>query len=374
MSHMIENRNGLDAMFCVGKQEDAWHHLGQRCDKAANYQEASKLAGLDWKAVKQANWARLPNGMLDKKTGKPFTQVSSYTLFRDIDGLELGTVGENYAICQPSEAFTFVDSLMEANGGNHYDSAGCLKGGRVIWVSVRVPKADITVMGQDTQQTYLIFSTSYDMSLANKAKLSVTRPVCWNTLSAALNENGAEFSVRHTKNAEVRLAEARNLISGTVMDAKKLEEKLNLLAQRKMTRETYTAIMDKLFPPSEKQEASTGRRDNILAKIAEIYDDNDGNAFPDFKGTAYNLLQAVTNYTDHFRTARLSGTKEGYSLVQARAENAVAGTGDRLKTQALEEILLTTDGNPINRIVSRPFGSGSVIDPNASLLDQIVAQ
>lgn len=82
---------------------------------------------------------------------------------------------------------------------------------------------------------------------------------------------------------------------------------MNLLATRKMTREAMGSILDRLFPQSKdangKPQDST-RRNNILSDVLRCYESNDRNAFPEQPGTAYNLLNAVTEYTDHMRSAR----------------------------------------------------------------------
>lgn len=125
-----------------------------------------------------------------------------------------------------------------------------------------------------------------------------------------------------------------------------------------------TAVMDRLFPKPEGKDQNTTRRENILADVLSLYESNDNNAFPSIRGTAYNLLNAVTEYTDHYRTARITDAREGYSVDQARAENAVVGTGERLKTQALEVILESTAGAPVHSVIqSRPIpGTGSLLD------------
>lgn len=67
----------------------------------------------------------------------------------------------------------------------------------------------------------------------------------------------------------------------------------------------------------------------------------------------------MTEYTDHFRSARITDNRAGYSVAQARAENAVSGTGDRLKNTALVVIDEVT-AESVN--VHTPFDS-PVISP-----------
>lgn len=330
MSHNIYNDGTRDCMFVVGKREDAWHMLGQRCENAPSWERAVELAGLNWQVLKQQNYARNPLGSV--------VPTDSYTIFRDSDQAQLGTVGPDFTVKQNADCFRFVDTLLEANGGSHYDSAGALGNGSKIWCAVRVPKADIQVVGSDVHQSYLVFATAHDGSMAHTVKLTTVRVVCQNTLNSALGCEGAMFRVKHTKTADARLDRAKDLMQNVVMDAKALEAKLKALAARKMTRESMVSILNRLFPAPKEENANTTRRENVLTEVLCLYASNDKGAIPEIQGSAYNLLNAVTEYTDHYRSARITDGRKGYSVGQARAENAVSGTGDRLKNAALAVI------------------------------------
>lgn len=330
MAHNIYNDGTKDCMFVVGSREDAWHLLGQRCDKAATWEQAVELAGLNWKVFKQRNYARQP------VSGK-VVETDSYTIFRDSDNSQLGTVGPEYTVKQNRECFQFVDTLMEANGGAHYDSAGALGNGARIWCAVRVPKADISV-NSDKHESYLVFTTAHDGSMAHTAKLTTVRVVCQNTLNSALSSEGAIFRVKHTQSADARLDRAKQLMTGITVDALALQKKFEQLAARKMTRESMVTVLNRLFPAPAEKDANTTRRENVLTDVLNLYASNDNGANPEIAGSAYNLLNAVTEYTDHYRSARITESRQGYSQQQARAENAVSGTGDRLKNSALAVI------------------------------------
>jgi phage/plasmid-like protein (TIGR03299 family) len=330
MAHNIyKDATGKDCMFVVGTREAAWHLLGQRCDNAATWEQAVELAGLNWNVAKQRNYARTPAGKV--------VETESYTVFRDSDNAQLGTVGPEYTVKQNAECFRFVDTLLEANGGAHYDSAGALGNGARIWCAVRVPKADIS-LGDDKHESYLVFTTAHDGSMAHTAKLTTVRVVCQNTLNSALSSEGAMFRVKHTAAADQRLYRAKQLMTGIVQVAATLKSKLEQLAQRKMTRESMVTVLNRLFPAPKEDNANTTRRENVLTDVLNLYASNDNGAFPEIAGSAYNLLNAVTEYTDHYRTARITDSRQGWSQQQARAENAVSGTGDRLKNSALAVI------------------------------------
>lgn len=159
-------------------------------------------------------------------------------------------------------------------------------------------------------------------------------------------------------------------MQGVAQNVQTLQDKLNTLATRQMTTGTMTEVFEELFPKPKAAEqksaasiaavvAATTRRQNILDEVIKLYELNDGNAFPQFRGTAYNLLNAVTEYTDHVYRVDAD--------LKAHAESAMFGTGDTRKKEALEVILQATSGSPVySPLYSRPVGS--------SILDDVVSQ
>jgi phage/plasmid-like protein (TIGR03299 family) len=223
--------------------------------------------------------------------------------------------------------------------------------------------------GDDKVDVYLLFSTSHDGSLSYNFRIVTIRVVCENTLGMALGANTrASFTVRHTANADQRITDAHKVLANLGTDITRMEDKLNFLAQRKMTREAMTTIMDRLFPKTEKEKdgeivlESSTRRENLIAEVLKTYEMNDGNAFPEQRGTAWNLLNAVTAWTDHQRSAKDDGK---------RAEAAMFGTGDILKSKAFEVIMEQSQKlAPTATAVKRSYSSGSGTT-GSSLLDSV---
>ena len=68
---------------------------------------------------------------------------------------------------------------------------------------------------------------------------------------------------------------------------------------------------------------SSKQRDTLVDSVLALYEINDNNAFPEQRGTAFNLLNAITNHVDHSKST---------------PESAMFGSGDTLKTLALRTI------------------------------------
>lgn len=316
----------------IGRQP-AWHKLGIVTDRYMTTDELLNDKGFQYVVFK----SQLRDGL-----GRP---VDAWGTFRwDLTdkvagnkeaAMFLGTVGKDYTVIQHDEGFKSIDALMRSADGAHYETAGVLGNGEKVWAL-----ADLgftAKIGDDVQNGYLLFSTGHDGSMSHSYRMCMTRVVCQNTLSAALSERTkASLVVRHTKNANARLSDQRKALESMGDDVKRIEDKLNFLAQRKMNREAFGNVMDRLFPKRVKDgsEVETTRRNNILIDVLKLYEMNDGNAFPEQRGSAYNLLNAITNYVDHERSSKDDG----------RAESAMFGSGDALKSKALEVIYESANG------------------------------
>jgi len=366
MAHNIATIAGRDAFFCAtGKHGSAWHKLGQEVKEAQSWQEAMKLAQLDWTVSKRPLFAQFPDG--------EFETVPAWGIFNDKTEMFFGAVGSQYEPIQNQFAFDFVDTLLEAEAGSHYESAGALGNGSRVFCLARVP-FDFSITGTDDKhETYMLFTSSHDGTGSATAMLTDTRVVCQNTLNMALSrkENSGILKVKHTKSAEMKLEQARKLMSGIRQDVTTLREKLNLLATRKLNKETYTEILSRIFPVTDSEKST--RRDNKLSEITELFASNDGNAFPELRGTAYNLLNAITEHTDHKRGVRMTDSRAGMTEEQARADNALFGSGAQLKESALEIILEASNGLPITTIVKTRVFVPALPQEGGSLLDSVLA-
>lgn len=318
-------------MFCVGGVDAAWHRLGQRTPDAITWAQAIELADLNWEVTKKQLYARNPLGVV--------VNVPMFGTFRTDDGAYLGTVGEGYQIIQNRERFAWCDALIGTLNGAHYETAGALGNGERVWALARVPEGDYSI-GKDEHRAYLLAMGSHDSSTSEVAKLVDTRVVCNNTLVAALGEKGKSFRIRHTSGAKARMDLAVSNMESVKATAKTVAARMMRLADIKLTRESTEAILNRLFPKTDG--ANQTRRDQTLSTVLGLYESNDGNAFADTQGTAYNLFNAVTQYTDHFRTARGNGS-EPEQVASARAESALFGSGATLKTDALTAIIDCTD-------------------------------
>ncbi len=320
----------------IRNYDPVWSTLGKAKGRHATWAEVEADAKLDFAVFK----SQLHDGL-----GRP---VDAYGTFRwnaedirsgDKSGaVFLGTVGKDYEILPHAQGFSIMDALIgEQTGGAHYVTAGEMDGGAVVW-----GMADLgltTRVGDDEHKNYLLFATSHDGRTSWVLKAVNRRVICENSFYYALREETQSvFTVRHTKNAKERIVQAHQTLRSYTNDVRTAEQKLRWLAGRKVTRESMTKILNRLFPQTSKEveeggklvkvDFSSKQRDRVLADVLERYEFNDGDAFPEQRGSAYNLFNAVTNFVDH-----------GKGKAETRAESAMFGAGSKLKSEAFDTIL-----------------------------------
>jgi phage/plasmid-like protein (TIGR03299 family) len=347
MAHNLNFHNGKASY--MGRQA-AWTKLGTVTGHYMTWEEIQAIGGLNYLPVKRQLSDPLSGDLVD-----------AYGVFRPDTGAFLGAVGDQYTVINHSEGFRMVDALIQSKDGAHYETAGCLGKGEVVWGLADLAMSMNVGLSGDKLNVYLLFATSHNGTISHVYRPTFVRVVCQNTFRAAMATKATSlFKVRHTANAQARLDQAHDALATIGDEVQTIEQKLNMLATRKMTREAMGSILDRLFPQSKdasgKPQDST-RRNNILTDVLRCYETNDNNVFPEQRGTAYNLLNAVTEYTDHVRSTRKDD----------KGESAMFGSGDRLKTQAMEVIMETAGGL---QTVSRPV-SYAYAEPTVSLLDQI---
>ena len=344
MSARISMQNGIGEMFVSGKP--AWHKLGVNVQEAQTWKEAAKLAHINWQVVKkQLEYA-----------GK---SVDAYGLFRADNSHFLGSCGNAYEPIQVDDAFSLVDSLL-TEGGAHYESAGALDNGSIIWTLARI-NTDIRISNtDDIIKNYLLFVDYRRQGKAAIVKMVMERVVCNNTMTKALSEKGDFFKICHNGDIQNKINMARNLVAISTQDVKSLSDKFNFLAQKKVDKKIVKNYLLSLFTDLKTSNNQQGKAERIL----ELFEDNDNNKIPEVKGTAWNLLNATTQYIDHYSpiTVRNADGTANIQMVkeQKRAESCLFGNGDEFKQQALKNILSLINEeipvkstNPIDNILSQ---------------------
>lgn len=341
MSHNLEIKNGVASFF--SNQQAAWHNLGHTVDGALTWEQAIEKAGLDFTVAKR--------NLLNPFTNEAISDV--FGVFRDDNQEMLGVVGSRYEPIQNEFMFSFVDAVLDADGEAHYETAGVLgKGEKVFMVANLSQEYDILGTG-DKHRSYLAGVGSHDGSTSLRFFVTDVRIVCSNTLQLAIRKaKGKGVSVRHTRDAEARINSKLETLSDARQTFTNTMEKLEILAQRSVDTKMVEEVIAEVFKVDSYDDAST-RAKTQMDTVRMLFEQNDNNAFPQFRGTAYNLLNGLTEFTDHYKEVRRTDGRLELTETQMRSENAMFGKASSDKAIMLDLILeKTANAKSVNSSIS----------------------
>ncbi len=323
MSHYIETA-------FMGSNKPAWHGLGTVVAGQPTSAEALRLAELDWTVVLEPVHVHSPCGASIELPGWRATVRTDRAVSDPTRAL--GCVGSRYTPIQNVDAFAMADDLV-GEGGARFESAGSLKGGRRVWMLAKLPEP--ASVRDDKIEQYLLLTNSHDGSRAMEVLCTPVRVVCWNTLAFALrrgSSNGSnKVTIRHTSNAATRVAEARRVLGLAADHFQDHTETMEELAGYKVDRRFTEAYLKTLFP-DPKSGGSNKRATKTRDRISDLFQGGQAGAEQDAtRGTAYGLLNAVSEFVDHYRTVRVTGSS---TREENRMESILYGSGAKVRTSA----------------------------------------
>lgn len=361
MAHELTIRaNGTAEMAWVGVRP--WHGLGNQLQAGASIEVWKQAAGMDW-TIRRA----MVRYFADQDTARDCSELvempGETVLFRSDTRAPLGIVSPDYEIVQPGAVLEFFRDLV-ADHGMALESAGTLFGGRRFWALAKMAEQSV---GTDADKVggYLLLCTSADGTMQTEARQTTVRVVCNNTLRMARAEDGAgapvvklshrsAFCDKRVKsqlgmardNFERGMDVARALAQVKVTDAAAQDYVRALLrpaehaakqaaaqvaAQPAGTSDdTFAALMARAARVADAPaaEPAKARAPKGEAAILELFANSaTGGTLAGAAGTAWGLVNAVTEYVDHHATARTP---------DHRAASAWFGAGDDLKGRALD--------------------------------------
>lgn len=285
-------------------REPAWHGLGIVLDEYPGRDEAKRLAGHDFRILER----QIQTVPYDESGQRhnPIVLPKHKALLNDKTNEPLGVVGIDYGVVQNDTLWDIVDAM--ANEPDvHYETAGILNGGAVLWVLVRLTEP-IQVPGDNSLiHRYVQASTTHDGSGACRADSLDVRTVCWNTYQQGIGHAeaaGTSYVFRHTKSVMDRVDEARKAIRGARETRQSFLELAEALIEVRFTPE---GIRDWLstFIPEPPAAVQTKRSRTFIDKArGQVMSYLHSPSVPDIhKRNGYGLFLAGTEYLDHGRSS-----------------------------------------------------------------------
>lgn len=310
MSHMVES------MAFV--QEEPWHGLGNRLSVGQPIEVWQTEAGMDW-TIEQT--PALFNVAVDGMHLRTHSEAN--VLYRSDTLAPLSVVSNRYKVVQPHDVLEFYRDLVAA-GGFELETAGVLKGGKKLWALARTGQETV-LRGGDRVKAYLLLATSCDGSLCTTAQFTSIRVVCNNTLSLAVADSSGAVKVPHSRVFDPKAVKEELGIGLSAWDAflANIKELANRPVSGIEAAEFFGSVLDEQVLDME-----GGPTSKAMQQVTALYSGAGmGSLLPSSRGTAWGLINAVTEFVDHQRRAR----SQDYRL-----DSAWFGQGAQLKAKTLD--------------------------------------
>lgn len=334
MAHELDFSNA-QANIAYIKTDDAsvpWHGLGQDLQPGQPIEVWAKAAGL-------AHDVR--RSIVQYQTDDTEEPIKLYgdreVLYRSDNFKPLGVVANRYKIVQPAQVLDFFDKLAKHNKFE-LETAGSLSDGKRIWALAKVNDG-ATIIGQDVVKPYVLLATSYDGTLATTARLTSVRVVCSNTLGYADREAGDAIRIPHSAEFSAEDTALDLGIAFTAFDRFLIESRK--LAKREVNENFAVEFLKQLLPStvSLKTDKQTGIRSvtpvppeegKAFQSILALFKGEAlGHGLPEARGSAWSLLNSVTQHFDHVAGKR----------ADSRLSSAWFGQGNAIKDKARDLLL-----------------------------------
>lgn len=334
MAHNITERDG---MFTV--REAAWHGLGEVLQDYPTRQAAQELAH-PWEPISEPVYRRVPvlhehdpgcyRGGWSGQNAVDYDRtlvcerpvlVDQYeeiedaqAIVRSDNGTTLGVVSGTYEPVKNAEMYDIAEAIEgEAKGSVRFETGGSLKGGRKVWLLIRLNEPLVLRDDKITATIpYYALQNAHDGSGSFRGQSTLTRIVCDNTSQLAdmdAQARGTEFVFRHTANVRDRIEEAQNALAGWREGLQQWRLQQEVLLARTVTPHQEREFVERFIPMPPPHAVSDRVVNNVDTARDQLQGIIRGETLEGVHGTAYGLVQASVEYLNHARKARSAETR-----------------------------------------------------------------
>lgn len=303
--------------------ERPWHGLGNLLAPQQPIEVWKKQAGMDWQ-IEEAE-VRYVTG--SNNIGVINAFPGNKVLYRSDTKAPLSVVSKRFQVVQPGEILEFYRDLTACNGFE-LETAGVLREGRKFWALARTGQST-TLKGRDKVDGYLLLATACDGTLATTAQFTSVRVVCNNTLSIALGNGNGAIKVPHRSQFDPDVVKRQLGITVSSWDG--FVTRMKALVDRPVDPDSVEGLLRRVLTYQAPDSKVTVVNEQALAAVRALYEGGGrGAQLASSRGTAWGLLNSVTEYVDHHRRARSD---------DHRRDAAWFGPGAQMKQRAWDEVM-----------------------------------
>jgi phage/plasmid-like protein (TIGR03299 family) len=303
--------------------ETPWHGLGNKLAQQQSIETWKEQAGMDWQ-IEQSE-VRYISGSNHLGVINSFPEQK--VLYRSDTKAPLAVVSKRFHVVQPGEILEFYRDLTAYNGFE-LETAGVLREGRKFWALAKTGQST-SLKGRDRVDGYLLLATACDGTLATTAQFTSVRVVCNNTLSIALGNASSAIKVPHRSQFDPDAVKRQLGITVSSWDG--FVARMKALVERPVDPDTVEGLLRRVLTYAAPEGKSVVVNEQALATVRSLYAGGGrGALMASSRGTAWGVLNSVTEYVDHHRRARSD---------DHRRDAAWFGQGAQIKQRAWDEAM-----------------------------------
>lgn len=271
-----------------------WHGLGNKIDADSTVEEMTMAAGLNWEVEQHDCYANVDGEKIN---------VGRKALVRSTDKKVLTITGDNWKPLQNKDALGFFRDYMEA-GGAKLETAGSLRGGKIIWGLAALNKG-YKLKGGDESKGYVLLVSPHEVGKAITVRATSVRVVCANTLALASQQ---EIAYRQSHLKEFDMDSAKATVELANQQIAQLAMDSETLMNLKMSEFDTVRTLAKFFQPVEQgiSEKEDEERIRILIDDPKMMNKKLSDVLVSVNkapgatpGNAWGVLNGVTHWADH---------------------------------------------------------------------------
>ena len=303
--------------------EKPWHGLGNKLAPQQPIEVWKKNAGMDWQ-IEQSE-VRYISGNNNVGVINAFPEQK--VLYRSDTKAPLAVVSKRFQVVQPGEILEFYRDLISCNGFE-LETAGVLREGRKFWALAKTGQST-SLKGRDRVDGYLLLATACDGTLATTAQFTSVRVVCNNTLSIALGNANGSIKVPHRSQFDPDAVKRQLGITVSSWDG--FVARMKALVDRPVDPDTVEGLLRRVLTYAAPEGKAVVVNEQALATVRSLYEGGGrGALMASSRGTAWGVVNSVTEFVDHHRRARSD---------DHRRDAAWFGQGAQIKQRAWDEAM-----------------------------------
>lgn len=273
-----------------------WSAIGKNVEECKDLAGVLAASGLDYTVTKVPVYKEDEWGQFKPVPHRFLTTRENGTKDYDI-------VSDRFAVIQNRDAFDFVNYMGE---DFQFQKAGETETGMVYIIGV-LP--EVRILG-DAFTPNVIFRNGFSGNVKITAAICPLRLVCQNQFNFAFKHTNNAITIRHMKNADAKLAEARDVLKMSADYMAELNKMAEQYAGIKLLAGEFDQVMDRLFPMTGAENLKPYQIERLelereMFRQAYLADDNSN-----FKGRAWGIVNAYTDFITHKEPYRNTKTKD----------------------------------------------------------------